>query len=116
MGNDDGDKNLGFGFSGIRDAYFVWLYDGCGGAEAASRSSPSHALEGTHLDSDDEDGALMVEACELLGQTRDFVEAKLASTNQMYEPGKTSPNAADDADGAEEKPVLEPLMWGVQAP
>jgi len=112
-----GEKGKGFGFSGIQDSYFVWLYDGCGGAQAASKSLPTAAEEGLRLDADDEDGSSMVEACQLLGRTREFVELALANGEESGLNDVGSTLAAATSQSSSDGSVMEPIMWGaVQTP
>merc|ERR1719282_616510 len=113
----EGDKNHGFGYSPLRDAYFVLLYDGCDGgqgaeAAAAGRADPTPA-EGVHLDGDDEDGAAMVAACDLLNATRNFVMkgAGELAKQPTSEATLTEVNMSDD-----DVPHEMPALWGIQAP
>jgi hypothetical protein len=108
----DGNKNEGFGYSALRDAYFVWLFDGCNGGEgataaAAGASDPKPDSQ-KRLDSDDEDGSGLVAACDLLGQTRKFAETS-------YVQAQRSASAVIGAT-ADELHVDGPVMWSYEAP
>jgi len=73
-----GDTNRGFGYSPLRDAYFVWLQDGCDEA-------------GGRLDGNDEDGSALAAACDLLVDLRAYVEAVAvnSSEGEAWEDGPT---------------------------
>jgi len=115
----DGDSNRGFGFSPLRDAYFAWILDGC--TENGEVSAP-----GSRLDGDDEDGAALVEACQLLLTSRAYVQeaveaASPRASNKDTEvsdreaAASTSAVAARAAQGGS---VLRetPLYWSISNP
>lgn len=72
-----GEKNKGFGFSAIRDAYFVWFNDGC--AEDADVDLGARGLADPDESVEVKREAL-TRACGLLGETRAYVDEIVAST------------------------------------
>jgi len=113
-----GEKNKGFGYSALRDAYFVWLYEGCGGGEgavaAASGASPPKSTPEARLDPDDEDGSGLQAACTFLTEVRRFVESAAAIHSLAGD--DVSGGGEASARSEEEEPASVPMLWSVDAP
>lgn len=101
-----GEKNKGFGYSALRDVYFVWLHDGCeggdGAASSAAGASIPSAVPGHLLDDNDEDGSAMAASCDLLGQSRRLVESALSRRQRERQ--------REEAEREE-----SPMLWGVES-
>eukprot|EP00747_Dinoflagellata_sp_TGD_P179049 gnl/TRDRNA2_/TRDRNA2_29189_c0_seq1.p1 gnl/TRDRNA2_/TRDRNA2_29189_c0~~gnl/TRDRNA2_/TRDRNA2_29189_c0_seq1.p1 ORF type:complete len:519 (-),score=72.42 gnl/TRDRNA2_/TRDRNA2_29189_c0_seq1:50-1468(-) len=78
---DGADKNAGFGYSAIQDAYFVYLLEGCQGGEASLAAAASTS----ERDGDDEADKLAAHkaACELLASTQAFASDAPGAQSQV---------------------------------
>ena len=92
-----GKRGTGFGYSALKDAFFILLDDGCEGRSQAMAGRGMTASKGMSLDKDDEMGEDLAAAClfmdslhnslaDVIGQARENSERFLNSDTDLFSP------------------------------